>query len=218
MQSLSKLKAGSTPLVLDASVVINLVASNCMDGILMSLKRPIIVTENVCAEFSKTTRDGRTPEQVIENLKTRRRIEVVRMSDEQFDTFLRLTGCLPPDDLGDGEAATLACADGAGCAVIDDSKAIRVATRDFPHQAIYCSLDLFCSEQVLSGLGRTTVAQAVYDAIKVGRMRVPHSWRGWISNMLGKARVAELPFLTAADQRTLQATLRKTTTTEAKQQ
>jgi predicted nucleic acid-binding protein len=198
MQSPSKLKTDTAPLFLDASVVINLVASNYTEGILLALDRPMLVTEDVCAEFKRHPRDGGSSRQVIENLTNRRRVQITKMSDSQFDVFLRLTGYPPPDDLGDGEAATLACADGIGSAVIDDRKALRIATRDFPNQTLYSSLDLFCAEQVLSGLGRSVIAQAVYDSIKIARMRVPSDWRGWVSNLLGKARVAELPTMAAS--------------------
>lgn len=39
-------------------MVINLVASNYMDGILLALARPVLVPENVCAEFQRDPRDG----------------------------------------------------------------------------------------------------------------------------------------------------------------
>jgi predicted nucleic acid-binding protein len=198
MQSPSKLNTGTAPLFLDASVVINLVASNYMEGIILALERPIVVPESVCTEFKRHPRDGSSSKQVIEALTTRGRIRIGEMSDSQFETFLRLTGHPPPDDLGDGEAATLACADGIGSAAIDDRKALRIAARDFPDQTLYSSLDLFCAEQVLSGLGRSVVAQAVYDSIKIARMRVPSDWRGWVASLLGKARVVDLPALAAS--------------------
>jgi predicted nucleic acid-binding protein len=195
MQSPSKLNPDTAPLFLDASVVINLVASNYMEGILLALRRPIMVTEDVCAEFRRHPQEGGSPKQVIETLQSRRRIQIAKMSDSQFKVFLRLTGYPPPDDLGDGEAATLACASGDGCVVIDDKKAIRIALRDFPDQSVYSSMDLFCAEQVLRRLGKQAIAQAVYDSIKTARMRVPHCWKTWVSSLLGKERAAELPIM-----------------------
>jgi len=195
MQSPSKLKTERDPLFLDASVVINLVASNYMEGILLAHKRPIVVTENVCAEFRRHPRDGSSSKEVIETLQNRRRIQIAKLSDSQFDVFLRLTGYPPPDDLGDGEAATLACADGVGSVVLDDKKAIRIASRDFPNQNVFSSLDVFCADQVLRSLGKQVVGQAVYDAIKTARMRVPHFWRAWVRNLIGKDRSEECAVL-----------------------
>jgi predicted nucleic acid-binding protein len=199
MQSPSTLKVGTIPLFLDASVVINLVGSNYMEGILGALARPIMVTEIVCAEFKHHPRDGSSSKKVMEALIAQKHINVIRMSDSQFDVFLRLTGYPPPDDLGDGEAATLACANEVGYAVIDDKKALRIAARDFRSQKVYSSLDIICAEPVICNLGNTVVANAVYDSIKTARMRVPHHWRDWVSGFLGKTRMAELPALKEPD-------------------
>lgn len=197
MQSPSKLKTESSPLFLDASVVINLVASSYMEGILLALKRPIMVAEEACSEFKRHPRDGGSSKPVLEALQNRGRICIARMSDSQLEVFLRLTGCPPPDDLGDGEAATLACADKVGCVAIDDKKAIRIASRDFPDQVVYSTLDLFCAEPVLRGLRKPVLAQAIYDSIKTARMRVPHHWKPWLFSLLGKVRAAELPIFSS---------------------
>jgi hypothetical protein len=195
MQSPSKLNLDGSALFLDASAVINLVASNQMEEILLALACPILIEETVCGEFKRNPRDGSSSKGVIEALVARSRLTVVKMSDVQFEMFLRLTGCPPPDDLGDGEAATLACADGAGAAIIDEKKAMRIAVRDFSKMSVYSSLDLICSETVSNRLGRSGVSDAVYEALKVARMRVPHHWRNWIRDLLGQDRATELVFL-----------------------
>lgn len=195
MLSPSKLKSDASPLFLDASAVINLVASNCMEEVLSALARPIFIENTVCCEFKRHPRDGNSSKGVIETLAARGKLTVVKMSDVEFEIFLRLVGCQPSDDLGDGEAATLACADGKGGSVIDDKKAMRIAARDFPAMPIYSSLDLFCSETVHLSLGKAAVSHAVYEAIRVARMRVPHHWRDWIRDLLGIERATELSFL-----------------------
>ena len=195
MQSPSKLNSNGSALFLDASAVINLVASNRMEEILSALACPILIEETVCREFKRNPRDGRSSKGVIEALAARSRLTVIKMSDTQFEIFLQLTGSPPPDDLGDGEAATLACADGAGAAIIDEKKAMRIAARDFSTMSIYSSLDLICSEMVSSRLGKSGVSDAVYEALKVARMRVPHHWRNWIREVLGRERATELAFL-----------------------
>jgi hypothetical protein len=117
------------------------------------------------------------------------------MTGVEFDAFLRLTGRPPPDDLGDGEAATLACATGAGSAVIDEKKAIRIAERDFPALRVYCTLDLLSADSVGRQLGSKVLSDVVYDGIKVARMRVPREWRDWVHDLLGDRRCAELSSL-----------------------
>jgi hypothetical protein len=98
-------------------------------------------------------------------LVTSGRLTIVSLTDLQYETFLNLTGALPPDDIGDGEAATIACAEGAGAAVIDERKAIRIAMKDFPNIKLYSSLDLLCASCVFTALGKDAVTNAVRDAI-----------------------------------------------------
>lgn len=193
MQSPSKLNSDGFPLFLDASVMINLVASDRIDEILKALVRPVIIEKTVCNEFKHDPRDGSDAKKVINTLVTSGRITVVSMSDSQYETFLNLTGALPPDDIGDGEAATIACADGVGAAVIDERKAIRIAAKDFPHIPLYFSLDLLCADCVFTALGRDAVISAVRDAINKSRMRVPHLWKNWVLDFVGKERMDNQP-------------------------
>jgi predicted nucleic acid-binding protein len=188
MQSLSKLNSDSSPLFLDASVIINLVASDRIDEILKAIGRQIIIEKTVCNEFKRDPRDGGDAKKVIDALVTGGRLTVVSLTDSQYETFLDLTGALPPDDIGDGEAATIACADGVGAAIIDERKAMRVATKDFPHVPLYSSLDLLCADCVFASLGKDAVIGAVRDAIKKSRMRVPHHWKNWVLNFVGNEK------------------------------
>jgi predicted nucleic acid-binding protein len=185
MQSLSKLNSDSSPLFLDASVIINLVASDRIDEILKAIVSPIIIEKTVCNEFKHDPRDGSDAKKIIDTLVSNGRLTVVSLNDSQYETFLNLTGALPPDDIGDGEAATIACADGVGAAVIDERKAMRIATKDFSHIPLYSSLDLLCADCVFTALGKDAVISAVQDAINKSRMRVPHLWKNWIRDFLG---------------------------------
>ena len=184
-RSLSKLNSDGSPLFLDASVLINLVASNRAVEILEALDRPMIVEKAVCSEFKRDPRDGSDPKSIIDALVTSKRLKVVSLSSLQYEVFLNLTGAPPPDDIGDGEAATIACADGVGAVVIDERKALRIASKNFSHIPIYSSLDLLCAHCVFSALGRQAVAGAVRDAISKARMRVPYPWKNWVLDLVG---------------------------------
>jgi predicted nucleic acid-binding protein len=185
-QSPSKLNCDGSPLFLDASVIINLVASDRSDEILKALARPIIIEKTACFEFKRDPRDGADAQVAINSLVNNGRLKVISLSDLQYETFINLTGALPPDDIGDGEAATIACASGVGAAVIDDRKAIRIAVKDFPHIAIYSSLDLLCADCVFSALGKDVVTSAVRDSINMARMRIPHRWKNWVLDFVGE--------------------------------
>ncbi len=192
MHSPSKIEAGSEPLFLDASVIINLTGSGLADEILNRLGRPILIAKQALNEFKRNPRNGDTSHNVIKSLKQLNRITIHELSEIQFGSFLALTAAPSPDDLGDGEAATLASATGIGAAVIDEAKALRIAARDFPQLKVYSTLDLICCDQIIRTLGKSFVATAVFDSIVHSRMRVPFAWKPWICNLLGKSRLAEL--------------------------
>ena len=185
-QSLSKLNSDSSPLFLDASVIINLVASERSDEILKALGRPIYLEKTICSEFIRDPRDGSDAKMVIEKLVNQGLLKIITLSSSKYEIFLSVTGALPPDDLGDGEAATIACASGVGVAVIDERKATRIATKVFPNMPVYSSLDLLCADCMIKGLGKAIVINAVRDAIRNARMRVPHPWKRWVSDFVSE--------------------------------
>jgi len=180
MRSPSKLKADGLPLFLDASVIINLVASDRIDKILEALTRPIIIERTACNEFKHDPRDGTDAKEIINALVSDGRLIIATLSDAQYEDFLSLTGAFPPDDIGDGEAATIVCANGVGGVAIDDRKALRIAAKNFPQIPLYSSLDILCAECIFSALGKDAVLNAVRGAINKARMRVPHLWKDWI--------------------------------------
>lgn len=199
MHSPSKLRLDASPLFLDAGVVINLIASNCAEAIFAALTRPILIVDGVWEECRCQAIGGSSAQEFLKALAKMRRIQIIKMSEAQFELFLHLTGSPSPDDLGDGEAAVLACAVGTGCAVFDDTKSLRIATRDFRNTPVYSTLDVMCGEQVIRALGKPDVANAVFEAIRTARMRVPDHWRDWVSGLLGEERAAELPSLKQSD-------------------
>lgn len=102
----------------------------------------------------------------------------------------------PPDDLDDGEAATLAqAAFGNYVAVIDERKAVRVSGIQFPELELLNSLDLLTSQELLEQNGRDAIVDFVHLALRNARMRVPPSERPWIVNLLGDDRARECPSL-----------------------
>ena len=193
MQSLSKIKPDKTPLFLDASVIINLVATDYSQEILRILERPIFIERTVCREFKRNPFDGSDSRNLITELVNGNRLKIVEMSETQRETFLNLTGAIPPDDLDDGEAATLACASHYGSAVLDERKAIRIAARDFPHIQVFSSLDILCAEFIISELGDDKVKVLVQNAIKYARMRIPFNWKIWVNELLNQSQFNSIP-------------------------
>jgi predicted nucleic acid-binding protein len=184
MQSPSILKPSSAPIFLDTSVLINLIAANCVETMGAALERPLLIETSVAGELRHDPRTGDAGSEVLEKLVKKKAIGVVTLTDEQMDHFLRLVGAPTPDDLGDGEAATLACSLEHGFAAIDERKAQRIASRDYSSLTVLMTLDLMCSAQAFSYVGADGIRESVGHALNFGRMRVPYKWKPWVETFI----------------------------------
>jgi hypothetical protein len=139
---------------------------------------------------------GKSPADLLVSLQTSSLIEVIGMDDDAYDLFIGLTGAEAPDDLDDGEAATLAQAAHKGyVAVIDEKKATRIAGVHFPEVVLLNSLDLLATPELLQQSGREGFGDIVYFALRNARMRVPSRQREWVVSLLGYGRAQECPSL-----------------------
>ena len=192
----SKLRAVHNKLVLDASVLINILGTGSPDAVLRAVNRAVLVDEIALREVTIDPCTGKSPTDLLVRLQTSGLIEVIKMNDDAYNLFIGLTGAGPPDDLDDGEAATLAQAAQRGyVAVIDEKKATRIAGVLFPEVVLLNSLDLLAAPELLQQSGRDGLADILYLALCNARMRVPSSQRAWIVNLLGVVRAQECPSL-----------------------
>jgi predicted nucleic acid-binding protein len=123
----SRLTERHRTLVLDASVVINLLGSGRPADVLRLLGRQTVVEERALAEVRRDPSNGRPAQEALNALQMAGLIRCERLSRQGYPSFLALTGAAPPDDLDDGEAATIAHADDiAATPVLDDKKAARI--------------------------------------------------------------------------------------------
>ena len=181
MQSPSKLSRSIAPVFLDTSVLINLLAADCVEEMAIALARPLQIAEQVSKELIRDPRDGGDGSATLKRLVLGGALGVVALDAAQGEQFVALVGAAPPDDLGDGEAATLACGC-SGCVAIDERKARRIALRDFPNLTLYSTLDLLTSDQAISHFGAVRVRKMIGKARAVGRMRILPEWRDWIAS------------------------------------
>ena len=180
MKSPSILKQNSDPLFLDTSVLINLLACGKIGELAGALGRPMIVEETVVREtrwHPKTKEDGTS---AVRSLVGARVLQMAQMNEAQAIAFLELVGAASPDDLDDGEAATLAITGGQGAVVIDERKGRRVAGEKFPELQVLSTLDIICCPQVIDQLGLDESLLLVTEAKNVGRKRILPSWRDWL--------------------------------------
>lgn len=173
--------------VLDASVLINLAATGHLRPILQWLQRPIVVA-NAYAEVRRNPRDAVDSEFLAPLLGDGTLVRV-GLSPGELEVFVGLTGAPEPDDLDDGEAATLAyAAVRALTVVLDDTKPRRVCSSRFPGVTLLGTVDLLRRRDLEELLGKATLCEAIFDALRYGRMRVPEAHVAWVVDMIGADR------------------------------
>lgn len=197
MGSLSSLTDAWTVLVADASVVINLNASGCAEKVLEALQRCVKVVDVVPDELEEGQHRQRQDAVLLEKLAASGHVEIVSLEGDGERYFEQLVVGPAQMTLDDGEAATIAYAVAkGGIALIDEVKANRICTELFPELRIACSVDVFAHEAVQNALGRRALADAVFNALFEGRMRVSPRHVDWVVSLIGAdraGRCASLP-------------------------
>ena len=178
-------------LVLDASVVINLLATGAPAPILHALGIPVLVTDNVVQEVSRDDNNGRPKLALPGELIADGTVCVARLEGSSREIFAELVSGSTVETLGDGEAATLAFAQAAGAsAAIDERKATRIAGSRFRSLRLATTIDILAHHAVLSALGKDGLAQATFQALRVARMQVREHQFEWVANLIGNENVA----------------------------
>ena len=101
-------------IVLDASVIINLLATGYATEILQALNASLVVTGNVLREIEQGSANGRQESTLLTQLIDKRYLQVKELSGPSLEHFFSMVSGSTSDSLGDGEAATLAFAHSNG--------------------------------------------------------------------------------------------------------
>jgi predicted nucleic acid-binding protein len=167
--------AQSVGLVLDASVWINLLATDAMEAILGALAVPCYAPDQVVAEVTRhpatgaTFPAGRHPLRLMSPL-----VSILSLEGRELDLFLEIVGAPSGDALGDGEAAAISVAASRGLdLIVDDRKARRILKERFSQLSIYWTVDLLRAPSVVAALGRSHADACFARACRIGRMHVP---------------------------------------------
>jgi predicted nucleic acid-binding protein len=184
------------PLIVDASVVINLNASGSAAEILRAVPNPVLVVDVVTDELRTATRSKRNDAALLARLVAEGLIAEVSIGDLRQDHFEGLVLGDNADTLDDGEAATIACAFEKGAvAVIDERKAKRICRARFTQLHVASTIDLIGLDVVASSLGPRLHAESVFKALIDGRMRVLPEHLDWVVGLIGIERAAQCPSL-----------------------
>jgi len=191
MEALTFLTDLSEPLVADTSVVINLIATGCAPAIVRALPGRLVVVDAVPAELDTGRRRGRHNSDRLNELVNASLVEIVSLGDVATQHFSELVIGPAATTLDDGEAATIAYAiEQAGTAFIDERKALRICSSRYPELRVGCTVDLLTHPDVRARLGAETLAEATFNALQGGRMRVLPNHLDKVVNLVGSERAA----------------------------
>lgn len=185
--------------VADASAVINLNATGCATDIVAALPNRVVVVDIVPQELERGRERDRKDADQLNALAAGGAIEIVRLGDTALEYFEGFVVGPAADTLDDGEAATIAYALAqVAIPLIDERKATRLCAERHPALRVGCTVDLFAHPEVLQRLGREPLANAVFNALFHGRMRVfPHHLE-WVLELIGTERARRCSSLPAA--------------------
>ena len=197
ISSPSRLKSAHDLLVIDASVAINILGTGRPADLLRILNRKVLVDEMALKEITRDPFSKLSGREAMESLVSSGLISSVSLSAPAFEgLFLELTGAPPPDDLGDGEAATIAQSfDIDAVPVIDERKATRIALSLRPAHPILHSIDILSCSAVTSAFSPQELGDLIFNALIHARMRVPELCRDWVRAMIGPERARDCPSL-----------------------
>ena len=187
----------ATPVVADASVVINLIASRFAATILGALTGSLWVPGEVQAELDRGRSRGRKDAEELAKLVDGGQVAIVDLGATGMSHFSALTVGAAQHTLDDGEAAAIAYAlEQAATVLIDESKATRLCAERFGYLAVGSTVDLVGCKAVQAALG-ADLADAVFNMLSVGRMRVFPQHLEWVVEQIGTRRAAQCPSLPA---------------------
>lgn len=196
MGSSTALSDPSSDLVADASTIINLVAAGCAPAIAAALPNRIVVVDAVRAELETGRPRGRRDADRLRELVEDGLISIVSLGDAGIQHCENLVVGPAVLTLDDGEAATIAyAAEHAAVALIDERKAARICGEHLPAVRLACTVDVLVHPSVESKLCPEGLADAVYNALHDGRMRVPLHHLEYVVRLIGPGRAALCPSL-----------------------
>lgn len=178
--------------IADASVLINLAATDHCADIVMALDSPIAVVDVVVRELERGAANGHQAFANIEPLIRTGYIRVISLEPNDENLFLSLVAGDTADTLDDGEAATLVAAiRREGIALIDERKATTIAQRRFPSLILRSTTDLLFDTLPYAGDTTGPLADALFSALVFARMRVPAHWHDRVVEVLGPERAQQ---------------------------
>lgn len=183
----SSLVSSASPLILDTSVLINLHASRQGASILRAIPNDILIPREVMRELEHEKSKENGEATFIHGLVADGIVGIADLTDGEYDDLERLVaGCTT---LGDGEAATITLASSRKqIAVIDDGRGRTQALTTMSEASLAWSLDLFLHPAVQKSLEYSLTVDALYLALRDGRMRIHDAHCDHVVGLIGVDR------------------------------
>jgi predicted nucleic acid-binding protein len=176
----------------DASVLINILGSGVPSEILEAVGARVVVTEQVFREVKRCPFEGENVSAPLIPLREGGYLEVVELDEVSLELFVSLAGAVPPNDLDDGEASTIAYGVAHnGAVVLDERKGRRICREKFPQLRTLCSMDLFRLHFEALGRDLPRSCAALLGAIERTRMHIPQAYRAWTKEILSYRKVTD---------------------------
>ena len=190
----SCLRDRTVPVIADTSVVINLNATQCAETILDALPNPFLVVSEVVLELESGLQTGRNDAAALDAWHTSGQVQIVPLGNTGTRHFFNLVSGPAAQTLDDGEAATIAHAlelESPAIPLIDERKANHICADRFADLVTGSTVDLLAQDDVQAALGSARLADAVFDALLGGRMRVLPHHLDWVVNLIGLERAKQ---------------------------
>lgn len=179
-------------IVLDSSVVINILACGQPARFLTSLGCTVVTPRQVIDEISREPVQPASHGDSFLGLLQSGLLLPHDLVDENYLEFLDLVGASAPDSLGDGEAATIASAEQLQClAIIDERKAMRIARNRRDAGLTACTLDLYAYSLTKAHYSKKDMASLVFNSMQHARMRIPAERRAWVIDLIGEEKAKQ---------------------------
>ncbi len=176
--------------VLDTSVLINLHACKYGERILSAIPNDILVPEIVAGELEHERSRKNGEYGFLQALVADQIVTVVGLNDAEYLLFHELTSTSP--SLDDGEAATIAIATSRQLRpFIDEQKGRTRAGILLPALVPHWSLDLLRHPVAIATLGVQHAVDALYHALRDGRMRIPAESADDVIALIGVERARD---------------------------
>jgi predicted nucleic acid-binding protein len=182
----SRLTSAHRRLVLDASVMINLLGTGAMHEVIAALARELHIERKAFRELKFDPAAGGPAAATLAPVLDGRRLLVVDLPGEMIAEFVQLATAGARNGLHDGEAASIVLAQQLNAAVVlDEDRAQRAARRHFPGIEVLTSVDLLAAPEVFEAFGEQRVSDLIFASCMKARMRVANEVAPWVVEIIG---------------------------------